>query len=383
MGQKRHLLINWTDGVKINKDHFIESDFHHADMMRDYATTHLTSYNYGLLESEGDTKEAVGLVINTNTQERFSLRLVHCNAITKKGCRILFNKQLYGDDGPTAAVSSSDVEESSNSEFYVLLTVNPFRLVPVGEPDPENIPLHHPYALPKIGLHIVPQSHFNLQFMDKHYLIVSKVLWKNGAFSVDEKYVPPVTKIKHHATLRSFHKKVCDIMIRLKNYSIIINNKNRHKFQNNKLAGNTFKLCARVMRYVSDHIFTYTQMGEENPPIFLAQSISLLGNYISTELAILQEEDREKLLQYYYEWIDIKPSVFESTIGDVINLNYDHSDITTTLNKLDYFMTVLERLWKKMSDLEYIGVRKDNIVISEDVTTQRTEKKDSSWSIID
>ena len=138
------------------------------------------------------------------------------------------------------------------------------------------------------------------------------------------------------------------------------------------------------MDYVSEYIFKYTQLGEENSPVFLAQSLSVLGNYISTELAILQEEDREKLLQYYYEWIDIKPSVFESTIGDVINLNYSHLDISEMLNKLDYFMAILERLWKKMSDLEYIGMRKDNIVVSENRASIREDSKNNStWSIID
>lgn len=381
--KKSYLLINWTDGVKINKDHFIESDFHHIESARDYATTHLTNYNYGLLEAVSGQNEAINLSIDVHTQERIALRLKYCNAITRKGCRILFNNELYGGNEPTATIESKDIDVNSNLEFLVIITINPFNLVPVGEPDPENIPLHHPNALPKTDLAIISKSQFNTSFLEKHYLIVGKLQWKNGAFVLDNNYLPPIAKIKYHTNLLTFHKKVCDVMIRLRNYSLIINSKNRHKFQNNKLASNTFKLCLKVMDYVSDYLFQYTQMGEENSPIFLAQSISVLGNYISTELAILQEEDREKLLQYYYEWIDIKPSVFETTVGDVINLDYDHNDINQTIEKLDYFMAVLERLWKKMSDLEYIGIRKDNIVISEDKITLRDSKKDNSWSIID
>lgn len=381
--EKDHFLINWTDGVKINKDHFIESDFHHLDTMRDYATTQLTSYNFGLLEAHAGHNEPISLSVDVHTQERLVMRLKYCNAITRKGCRVLFKGNMYGDDEPTATIESKDIDVNSNLDFLVVLTINPFKHVPVGEPDPENIPLHHPYALPKIDLHIISKSQFNTSFLEKHYLMVGKVQWKNGAFVVDGDYLPPIAKIKHHSKLLTFHKRVSDVLIKLRNYSLIINSKNRHKFNNNKLANNTFKLCLKVMDYVSDYIFKYTQMGEENSPIFLAQSISVLGNYISTELAILQEEDREKLLQYYYEWIDIKPSVFESTIGDVINLDYDHLEINEAIDKLDYFMAVLERLWKKMSDLEYIGIRKDNIVISEDKISLKEDKKDSSWSIID
>lgn len=378
-----HFLINWTDGVKINKDHFIESDFHHLDAMRDYATTHLTDYNFGLLEANSQYNNPISLSVDVHTQERLVMRLKYCNAITQKGCRILFNNSMYGGEEPIATIESKDIDVNSNLNFLVLVTVNPFKQVPVGEPDPENIPLHHPYALPKIDLHIISVSQYNTRFLDKHYLIVGKVEWKNGAFVVDNNYIPPVSKIKYHTQLLTFHKKVSDVLIKLRNYSLSINTKNRHKFQNNKLARNTFKLCQKVMDFVSEYIFKYTQMGEEKSPIFLAQSISILGNYISTELAILEEKEREELLQYYYEWVNVKPSVFESTIGDVINMDYNHLEINNAIEKLDYFMAILERLWKKMSDLEYIGVRKDNIVISEDKISLREDKKDNSWSIID
>lgn len=378
---KSHFLINWTDGVKINKDHFIESDFHHLEALSDSTSARLTSYNYGLLAPHSGYNESLSLSVDVHTQERLVLRLKYCNAITRKGHRIVFKPDMYGGDEPTATIESSDIDVNLN--FLVVIAINPFNLVPAGEPDPESIPLHHPYALPKIDLHIISKSQSNTSFLEKHYLIVGKVQWRNGAFLMDGNYLPPVSKIKHHSKLLTFHKKVGDSLIKLRNYSLIINRKNRHKFENNKLAHNTFKLCLKVMDYVSDYIFKYSQMGEENAPIFLAQSISVLGNYISTELAILQEDDRENLLQYYYEWVDIKPSVFEAAIGEVINLNYNHLEINEAIDKLDFFMAILERLWKKMSDLEYIGIRKDNIVISEDKISLRPNKNNSSWSIID
>lgn len=381
--EKSYFLINWTDGVKINKDHFIESDFHNADAMRDYATVQLTSYNYGLLGAHAGYNDSVSLAVDVHTQERLVMRLKYCNAITRQGLRVLFKNDMYGEEEPIATLESKDIDINSNLDFLVILTVNPFKYVPVGEPDPESIPLHHPYALPKIELHIVSKNQFNTNFLEKNYLVVGKVEWKNGAFIIDNEYLPPISKIKYHSKLLLFHKRVSDVLVRLKSYSLIINKKNRHKFQNNKLASNTFKLCLKVLDFISDNIFKYTQMGEENPPIFLVQTISVLANYISTELAVLDEEEREKLLQYYYEWIDIKPSVFESMIGDVINLDYDHREINNALGKIDFFMAILERLWKKMSDLEYIGVRKDNIVISEDKISLREERRDNSWSIID
>lgn len=380
---KQYFAINWTDGAKITKDHFLESHAHMSDTVRDYATIGLTNYNYGLLQAKIGENIPINISVDTHTQERLVLKLKYCNAITHGGCRIQYTTDMYGDEQPTATIESGNIDVNSNLEFLIVVTVNPFELVPVGEPDPENIPLHHPYALPKIDLQIISKNQFNTNFLKNHYLLVGKIQWKNSAFIVDSNYIPPTSKIKHHPKILTFHRKISSVLINLRNASIIINHKNRHKFQNNKLASNTFKLCLKIMDFVSEYIFKYTQLGEEESPIFIAQSISVLGNYFSNELAILEEEEREKLLQYYYEWIDVKPSVLEATIGDIIQMNYSHIDIDETLQKIDYFIAVLERLWKKLSDLEYIGQRKDNIVISEEKLTLKDTQKDKSWSIID
>ena len=101
--EKPHLLINWTDGVKINKDHFIESDFHTIEAMQDYATTHLTTYNYGLLAPHSGYSEPINLSLDIHTQESIVLRLKYCNAITKKGYRILYTSEMYGGDEPVVS----------------------------------------------------------------------------------------------------------------------------------------------------------------------------------------------------------------------------------------------------------------------------------------
>jgi hypothetical protein len=60
---------------------------------------------------------------------------------------------------------------------------------------------------------------------------------------------------------------------------------------------------------------------------------------------------------------------------------YDHNDINATIEKLDRFIGMLKKLWQKLSELEYIGVRKENIVISEETKTAAPPSK--TWSILD
>lgn len=383
MDNQRYHAINWTDGVKITKDHFLESYYNRVSSAQDYAATRLNSYNYGIIGSGDENLKSLEIETYIHTNERLVLKLQACNAITAGGARILFRPEMYGGDLPTATIESSEFDSSGTLDFVVVLTTNPFDLVPVGEPDPEVIPLHHPYALPKISLSIVPQDQLNTNFVDSYFLIVGHVQWKNGVFKIDESYIPPVTRIMYNNDLQAFYKRVCKVMVDLKTNSILINTKNRSKYQNNKLARNTFSLCSKVLDFIGQHQFELNQLGTEEPPIFIASKISILANYLSNELSLMEKSEKEGLLQYYYEWIDIKPSIFESTIGEVMEFRYDHLNIVEMIKKVDYFIAVMSQLWKKLGQLEYVGQRKENIVISEDRLEVKETQKKRTWSIID
>ena len=318
-----------------------------------------------------------------HTNERLVLRLQACNAVTASGARIVFLPDMYGGELPTATIDSSNIDTNSTLDFVVVVTVNPFDLVPVGEPDPEVIPLHHPYALPKISLSIVPRDQINDNFLNSYFLIVGHVQWKNGVFNVDEKYIPPVTKIMYNNELQAFYNSIGQVMTELKANSILINSKNRSKYQNNKLASNTFALCSKVLDFIGQHQFELNQTGIEQPPVFMISKISILANYLSNELSLMDKPEKEGLLQYYYEWIDIKPSMFESAMGEVMQLEYNHLDINEMVSKIDYFIAIMNRLWKKLGQLEYVGQRKENIVISEDKQEVNVTQRSRSWSIID
>lgn len=376
--------INWTDGVKITQEHFLESYYNTVHSTQDYTSTRLNSYNYGIVGGRAGNVKSLELETHIHTNERLVLKLQACNGITANGARIHFLPDMYGGEMPTASIDSGNIDTNSTVDFVVVVTVNPFDLVPVGEPDPEVIPLHHPYALPRVSMSIVQKDQLNDKFLNSYFLIVGHVQWKNGVFNIDESFIPPVTKIMYSDDLLVFYNRICQVMTELKSNSILINSKNRTKYQNNRLARNTYALCQKVLDFIGQNQFDFNQLGQEEPPVFIATKISILANYLSNELALMEKSEKEEVLQYYYEWIDIKPSLFESTMGEVMQMKYNHLDIASMIAKVDYFIAVMSRLWKKLGQLEYVGQRKENIVISEDrqdsgIATQ----KNRSWSIID
>ena len=120
---------------------FFANQYSQTEALNREAGRSLTSYNYGLgevLEGIGDNLE---IEISGDTMSTLCVRLKSCNAITKGGLPIVYYDGLYGDEKPSATISESGLQ-AEDSEYMVLISVDPYHLIPVGEPDPEEVPLH-------------------------------------------------------------------------------------------------------------------------------------------------------------------------------------------------------------------------------------------------
>lgn len=163
-----YLPVNWVNGLKLTSQHFFANQYCQTEALNREAGRSLTSYNYGLgevLEGIGDNLE---IEISGDTMSTLCVRLKSCNAITKGGLPIVYYDGLYGDEKPCATISESGLQ-TEDSEYMVLISVDPYHLIPVGEPDPEEVPLHHPYVLPSIKLHIVPKNQVNKSFYSQNF----------------------------------------------------------------------------------------------------------------------------------------------------------------------------------------------------------------------
>lgn len=163
-----YLPVNWVNGLKLTSQHFFANQYCQTEALNREAGRSLTSYNYGLgevLEGIGDNLD---IEISGDTMSTLCVRLKSCNAITKGGLPIVYYDGLYGDEKPCATISESGLQ-AEDSEYMVLISVDPYHLIPVGEPDPEEVPLHHPYVLPSIKLHIVPKNQVNKSFYSQNF----------------------------------------------------------------------------------------------------------------------------------------------------------------------------------------------------------------------
>ena len=105
-----YLPINWTDGVKFTKDHFINNYFNFVATVNDYTNVRLNNYNYGIVDEATDTSFEMETKAN-NANLEVSLKKCHC--IAKNGHLIVFNTAIYGEDFPQATLFGSNLDPRS------------------------------------------------------------------------------------------------------------------------------------------------------------------------------------------------------------------------------------------------------------------------------
>lgn len=377
-----HLPINWVNGVKLTKDHFFGNYYNMIESLYGSIENQLTNYNYGLGKALDDSNDNVEFDISGESLDTLCVRLKKCNGLTRGGLPIIFHEGLYGDYVPTATLPDSNSLSIENNEFLILVSINPYEMIPIGEPDPEVIPLHHPHVLPSIKLHIMPKSQTNKAFYSKNFLIIGEIKSHGNAFAVNRQYIPPLQKSAYHDGLKSFINQLTHILHNIREDIRTIYSRNLSDKRRDALANNTFVLCNAFNSFYNSRIFFIEQTAQEQPPIFLIQAVNELANGFVSALQTLSETMREELLQYYYEWTNITPSDFMHSIENVTGITYEHTDISSSLHTLGAFLSPLERMFHKMGELEYIGLVRENIVVGEESPVSVQEEKKKKWSFM-
>ena len=96
----------------------------------------------------------------------------------------------------------------------------------------------------------------------------------------------------------------------------------------------------------------------------------------------MSKSDKEELLKYFYEWSDITPGTFETLLAENTSILYDHNNIRGVMVTTERFLYILNDLWVTLSQLEYIGKHKENIVVAER-SKRQGDTSASKWSLLD
>lgn len=385
----KKILVNWVDGMKTNKEHLVQMENFFIDSIRDNTNIRLTNYNFGILPPYYGEKLSANFEISERITNHIEVELRCCNAVTIGGCRIDLNPIDPSGYIKVDYSIEDDLEKENDSNkpdatltWDVILSVNPFHRIPSGIPDPEETPLRHPNAMAEYKLIIKKAGQITAEQLGMNHLIIGRIIRIGTRFEVDKSFIPPCTSMSSYPDLISYYEIFGKYLYDIETSAYKIIQKINDRGANSSVAINVKLVCENILKYISQIYFAYRNKGRSLPPIDVIDMFSSLSHTILVSINFISKKEREEMLQYFYEWSEVTPGNFIDLLTNTLEIIYDHHKIRNMMQLSDQFLQVFSQLWIRLSSLEYIGQRKENIVVAEKKQIIETTQK-SEWSILD
>ena len=352
----KHFRVNWVDGMKISKDHFIQLQDAMEDQIRDMSGAYLNNINYGLLPAGPNAKQSLDIQIYTDRAEQVTVKVLECRAITPGGARI----EIYQNSSqPVEAVVNIDRLKTQVYEIY--LVVDPFTRVPVGQPNPNESPLRQPFSLPHYRLEVLPYPQTHQPEYSSFQLCVGRLRVEGEVVKLSEHYIPPCTSLMSHPRLVAAHQQlmaqlgeaevaVTGIIQRIKAKDTIL-----------QLDQSLLYFAEKIVDFLSNSLDEFRLLLLQQPPVNMVSSFARFARVMNVSLNSLIRKHREELLDYFHKWYELAPRDMENLLRTLLTLSYDHNDSYAALNKVELFTNRILILLKKLNELNYVAQEQEKI----------------------
>jgi hypothetical protein len=371
----QYLPVNWTDGMKINKDHFIAQDNACMFQLAQNTGSLLNELNYGLLPAIRQNTTNLKISLSADNQQQVQVRIRQCRAITWGGYYIQFDEDtaLVGNNLQTALPDLSvPFQELAGkaSSYFVVLSVNPYQRVPFGMAAPGEIPPRIPFTMPSLGLSLMPVAEVTKNALGLYQVPVGKLKIDEQRVLLDEDYIPPCSIIASHNSLLEIHAGLEQFFGKMELYALQIIQKILQKKQNNEMAAIVQKLCESISFFTATQLAEIKALSINQPPVYMISKVSSFARMIKNTLDFYVGSGKEELVNYFTEWCEVTQGELEGSIVALSNHQYDHLDINASVEKVLPFTRIISLLFNKLARLDYIGKRKEaGIFVKEETIT--------------
>lgn len=355
-----HFPVNWVDGMKINKSHFIAMQDHVSDVIRDSIGTQLNNLNYGLLPF-GNANDAFKISLVIDNHKLLRVKVEECHAITPNGCRIDIssnNSYMLNMEMPYPE-AVYELDQDQDMVLLASVSVNLFEKKPFGDPDPEENPPRYPNVIPTFNLNLVPEGNIHSGH-GGYSLTLGKIIINRNESYLMADYIPPSTSVQSHQKLIDIHTKIDRFFGQLELYSVQISQKINRKNQTNDLAMMILTLSEKIITYLGNNINSFRWFSINQPPAYMFDKVISLARIMKNYIDSKSGAGKEELLNYISEWCGVSQGDLELVFTDLVNVGYDHTQIDKTVKKTMQFMKIIDELFSTLNHLDYIGKRKDN-----------------------
>lgn len=367
--------VNWIDGMKINKNHFIdlENSFLHA--VKTVEEVNLTPTNYGLLPDFSERGSSIELSISLDGQNSVEVNITHCKAVTLGGYQIDISESTRPLLEQAGCELRKKIQISGQSDQYsVVLIINPYQRITVGAADPEEEPPRRPYVLPEYKIDILESSELNNKELGLHHLTIGRVQLVDGKLSVINDFIPPSKSIQSHIDLKQAYDGISTFFGNLEAYLVQIIQKIHQKKQDNDLALMVLQMSQKMLDYLNYGLTDFKIQTQFSAPIELVVKTSSLARIIKNSLDVFSGAGKEEFLNYISDWGDLNQGGFETIMSETIDNKYQHTNINPSLDQISRFTRIILTTFKKLNELDYIGKKSDsNIFVKENVVDKTNE----------
>lgn len=350
-------LTNWVDGMKINRQHFIDGENALLDQVRDTQAVLIRNYNYGLLEPLVGEKTSLTCDVMNGQANQFKIVVSQCRAITMGGNRIEILQGIH----PELTNENSLVNFDSNSKsFYAIISIDPFKRTPFGPALADESPARNQFVRPELKVHFVAEETVENGSIGANHLPIARFELKQNELVKDAEYIPPCATLAAHPGSRSLNNAVAIYFENIQQYSIEIvqkveNNKDR---QQTPLARNISEMCKQMVYQISSNFFSFRTINNTLSPVYLADSVFRLANTVNVNLNLLASKEKEEILDYFSTWNDISPGKFQEMLTGIINSDYTHENINSFFGPTIHFLKGWTKVLEELKNLQLIGERK-------------------------
>lgn len=371
--EQKHYFVNWIDGMKINKEHFIGSEnavIQRQHMMGKFL---VNPYNFGLLQGDYG-KSNLDISFEMDNHKRLNITINHCLAITSGGLFIDIDTSIPELSGFEINLDEEFQNlESNTNEFYIVLKINPYKRVPAGNADPNESPPRHPFAIDEYSVHIVSVEQMNKAGFGDYFQVIGKIVLKDNIPEIDKDYIPPCSRVSSDERLLEINDKLVEFFSKMEVNIMEIIRKIHTKQQKSPLATSVMHLADKLAAFHGLHITRQRLFLKHMPPVTLFEAISQFARLQSNVVNSQAPDRKEEMINYISDWCNLKQGELEKMFLEIVNYSYNHFEIASVMKKMITFIDTMAVMFDTLSRLEYIGKRKDTqIYIKEEVKPKRS-----------
>jgi hypothetical protein len=374
--QQKHFPVNWIDGMKINKNHFIEQDNAWTDALQGVASQQLSPLRFGVIPASVAGEETFNIKISFDNQNSLRVSVLSCQAITSGGAFIslpAFSTVGQADTGNVLTKTFPFADSKSESTWWIFLFVHPFEKQAAGSPDLAENPPRFPNVLPTYSIQVVSDTNYRQYAGHPYSLVIGKVAVNGNDVRIEDDYIPPCISINAHPDLLSLHGELDKYLADVELHCSQIVQKIFRKDQKNEISELVMFLCDRVMLYLGQAITSMRWNMVYAPPASMFAAISTLSRIMKNTIDLRIGSGKEELMNYMSEWCELRQGELESMLSNLANASFNQNDINKNIEKVVQFVKVTSRLFETLSKLEFIGKRKESGIFVKEETIEQAE----------